>query len=78
MSPELGKRLQQRARERRLSLNRATIELLEEVLLADRKRPEGPPFHDMDFLAGGWTEAEAREFDRALAEQRKIEKEMWR
>jgi len=50
-----------------ISLNRAVIKLLEERLGAE------PAHHDLDELAGSWSEEEARAFDRALAPQRAID-----
>lgn len=74
---EVARRLQRRARERKLSLNRATIELLEEALgLAGKQRV--PEFHDLDFLIGTWNDDQAREFDAALAEQRSVDPAAWK
>ena len=33
--------------------------------------------HDLDHLAGTWSQEEADEFDAALAEQRRIDPELW-
>jgi hypothetical protein len=37
----------------------------------------GPPYHDLDFLAGTWSEEEAREFEKNTSEFRRIDPEMW-
>ena len=34
-------------------------------------------YHDLDALAGSWTALEASEFDKALAEQRRIDEDLW-
>ena len=39
--------------------------------------PEGPPYHDLDFLIGTMSEEEANQFLEVLAEQRQIDPEMW-
>jgi hypothetical protein len=39
---------------------------------------ENPTFHDLDFLAGTWSEADAAEFDKATASLRKVDEELWR
>ena len=49
------------------------------ILAAREPRAEDEPrtHHDLDALAGGWSAEEAEEFERALAEQRRIEPEIW-
>jgi hypothetical protein len=59
-----------------ISLNRAVILVLEERLGLARQRSERR-YHELDSLAGAWSEAEARAFDRALAAQRAIDPELW-
>ena len=39
--------------------------------------PEGPPFHDLDFLAGTMSEEEANHLLEIIAEQRRIDPEDW-
>jgi hypothetical protein len=50
--------------ERSRSVGRASLDEVEAQL-----------HHDLDHLAGTWSDEEAAEFDAALAEQRKIEPE---
>ncbi|MBI4541784.1 MAG: hypothetical protein HY705_02005 [Gemmatimonadetes bacterium] len=61
----------------RISLNRAVIELLERGLGVGRGG-KPPTYHDLDHLVGTWSGEEAEEFERQLAEQRKIDPELWR
>lgn len=76
LHPDLEKRLERTARERGWSLSKTVIRLLEERLrqpAAPRtRRPDA-----IDALAGTWTAEEAREFDRALAGQRRIDADLW-
>lgn len=37
-----------------------------------------PPYHDLDFLAGTWTEPDSREFFANLADLSQIDEELWR
>jgi hypothetical protein len=37
----------------------------------------GPPYHDLDFLIGTWTEQEAAEFLSVVSEFRRIDPELW-
>lgn len=36
-----------------------------------------PAFHDLDALAGTWSDEDAAEFNRALADQSQIEPALW-
>ena len=57
-----------------ISLNRAVIKVLEEGLGGGAELVH----HDLDDLAGSWSEDEALAFDRALAAQRVIPPELWK
>lgn len=78
MSPELVRRVQQRARQRRLSLNKTVINLLEEATCLSTRPGKKRRYRDLDGLAGQWTLKEASLFEKALAEQRSIDEEQWR
>ena len=68
------KKLRARSRQSGHSINRTTIELLEEALGV--KPVEGKK-RDLSMLSGGWQEAEYREFERHTAMFEKIDKEVW-
>lgn len=74
--PEIQKAIRAKAKEKRISMNRAVLELLQE-----RVGPGGAKrkvYTDLDHLFGTWTKAEADAFDKALEEQRQIDPELWR
>lgn len=75
--PVLLRRILQRARESNRSLAATVIALLKERFGLVPSR-EGSVYHDLDELAGRWTEEEAEVFDSALCEQRAIDPELWR
>lgn len=76
LPPEVARLVQQRAREKKSSINKAIIELLEERAGATRK--QGQTVHDdLDHLAGRWTPEEAASFEQALKEQRTIDPDVW-
>ena len=77
LPPNLGRRLERKAKEKGSSLNKTVIGILEAALETSRKR-NTRLHHDLDHLAGLWSEDEAREFDEDLAAQRKIDPELWR
>lgn len=77
LPPELERRVEAKARELGLSLNKTVIRLLEDHLVPRSSPLAGQPYRDLDALAGSWTAEEADEFDRALEEQRHIDAELW-
>lgn len=77
--PTVARKIEERSRELGLSLNKTVIRLLEERLLPAGGSPLGSRrYHDLDDLAGAWSDEEAAAFDRAVAEERKIDEEIWR
>ena len=77
LPPAVAKAVKEKARKEGLSLNRAIVRLLEEAtgLGMTAKRVV---HHDLDHLAGTWSEAQYRACLEALHEQRQIDPEMWR
>ena len=67
--PDIARAIRQRAKRDGTSLNRTVINLLQE---------KPTRYRDLDAFAGSWTKEQADEFDRTLAEQRKIDPEMWK
>ncbi len=74
--PNLSRRIERRAKEKGSSLNKTVIQVLEDALGASKKRTV-QLHHDLDHLAGSWSEDEAAEFDEDLAAQRRIDPELW-
>ena len=68
---------QEKARKEKLSLNRAIVKLLEQATGVGTPK-EKVLHHDLDHLAGTWSDAEYRDFMAALQEQRQIDPEMWK
>ena len=77
LPPKLEKTIRQRAKQKGVSVNRAVISLLEEHLGTVEKRP-AVEYHDLDALCGSWTKEEAAAFDKALAQQRAIDPDLWK
>jgi hypothetical protein len=71
------KAIEHKARQKKVSVNRAVIELLEERIGVLEKTNK-TVHHDLDDLAGSWSKHEARAFERAIRIGRKIDKELWR
>jgi len=74
--PEVSKLIRDRARRKRLSANRAVLDLLLERAGSQTVRPE-QLHHDLDELAGAWSRREATEFDKELSAQRTMDGRLW-
>lgn len=77
LPPAVAKAVKEKARREKLSLNKAIVRLLEEATGADAGKKK-IVHHDLDHLAGTWSEGEYREFMASLREQRQIDPEMWK
>ena len=73
----VAKAVREKARKEKLSLNKAIVRLLEEATGVARRK-ERVFHHDLDHLAGTWSEEEYQQFMAAVREQRQIDPEMWK
>jgi hypothetical protein len=76
LPPAVAKAVKEKARREKLSLNKAVVRLLEEAT-GNADRGKKMVHHDLDRLAGTWSEAEYQEFLEALHDQRRIDPAMW-
>lgn len=76
---DLHQAVKNEARRRGLSINRYVLLILRDAVgLGDGQSNQTIEFHDLDHLAGTWTEEEYRQFEEVLNSQRKIEEGLWR
>lgn len=73
----MARAVREHAAKYRVSLNRAVAQLLEAAVTPEVPK-RGRINHDLDEFFGTWTKEEADEFDRVLAEMRKIDPEDWK
>jgi predicted nucleotidyltransferase len=71
--PVLDRALRRRAKQLSKSLNEVALEALSKGAGATHEVREQ---HDLDFLFGSWVDDP--EVDQALAEQRKVDADLWR
>lgn len=71
--PNIAEALEREKRRRGESLNQTVIELLSQGLGVGTERSNG-----LARLAGGWSEKEFLEFERAVAPFEEIDDELWR
>lgn len=67
--------IRQRAGADGLSLNKTVLRMLEEA--AGQRTTGRKLHHDLDHLAGTWSDQEAEAFELALREQRRVDPELW-
>lgn len=70
---KLDKALRQHAKQRKKSLNQATVDLLSSAMGVSS---EPIRYRDLDFIVGTWVEDP--EFDKAIEDMRRIDPEMWK
>jgi plasmid stability protein len=75
--PRIERAIRQRAQARKTSANKAVIALLDDHLGRSVSEP-ATEYHDLDDLAGVWSEREAGYFDASLARQRAIDEDLWK
>ena len=63
LPPDVAGTVQQRAKQKKTSVNKAVIELLEESVGGKGKKKSPVRYHDLDHLAGTWTKEEAAAFE---------------
>ena len=74
--PKVQKGIRERARRKRISANRAVIELLQERLVLPQRGEDGL-YHDLDHLFGTMSDEEADELQRFVMEHREIDKQFF-
>ena len=76
--PELQRRIEDLAKREHLSLNQAVLKLLRRSVGLGPDSGENIPIgEDIDRFVGTWSDAEAREFERAVEVFERIDEEFW-
>ena len=78
LPPEVLRKIRERAVRRRISLDRAVVELPEEKLGLRTRRSRPTRRHDIDKFFAMWSRKEADTVEAAIAELRRIEPELWK
>lgn len=77
LPPKLADTLEQEAAATGQSLNKTVIHLLEKATGVSEPRPNRARHHDLDELAGSWSQKQAQEFELHLEDQRQIDPDLW-
>ena len=78
LPPDLADKIEQEAVRANASLNATVIRLLQKAVGGTTQDRTPIKKRDLSDLGGTWTKEEADEFDRNLAEQRRIFPEDWK
>jgi plasmid stability protein len=73
LPPSLAEALEREKRRRGKSLNQTVIDLLDQGLGTRGARSNG-----LSQLAGGWSEKDLRDFERATAQFEEVDEELWK
>ena len=76
---DIERMIKKEAERKGLSLNKASISLLEKATGTNEKvHKKKPSHHDLDHLCGIWTKRQAEEFTRTVEFQRTIDEDLWK
>ena len=70
--------IEEQATQRGTDKETVVLQLIQRGLDLEQKKTALPKYHDLDTLAGTWSEQEATEFDRTTASLRQVDEELWR
>lgn len=74
---EILERLRCEAKRRGVDLSVVLTELIERSLSPAPNGSEGLPHHDLDALAGTWSDEEADAFLAAIADLQSVDEDLW-
>ncbi len=77
LDTELDLKIKERATQNGESINKIVLKLLKASLGIDKNKAF-PIYHDLDELAGTWTEKDKLEFTSNIEELSKIDKDLWK
>jgi hypothetical protein len=74
IEPEIEKKIRKMAKERQQSINTVLNEILREKFHKGKRKPASD---SLRALAGGWTQKQALEFEKAIEPCEQIDEGMW-
>ncbi|MGC9367727.1 MAG: toxin-antitoxin system HicB family antitoxin [bacterium] len=73
---ELDKKIKEYAKNNNMSINQWILSVLRKITGLEQEKIF-KEYHDLDFLAGGWSEQDLNEFNQATSDFRKIDPDLW-
>ena len=74
---EVAKLLKDQAKNEGISVNALLLKMMKESLGIEKKR-RTKIYHDLDHLAGTWSEKDFKEFQKNVEDLEKVDKELWK
>ena len=74
---EVAKLLKDQANSEGISVNALLLKMVKESLGVEKKR-RTKIYHDLDHLAGTWSEKDLKEFQENIEYLEKVDKEIWK
>lgn len=76
IDPELDRSIRKKAREKGTSMNSLVLETLKETIMPGSAGPRR--HHDLDHLAGTWSDSDLASFNRAVRPFEAIDPDIWK
>jgi len=73
----LVQQLRKQAEQRDVSLDALVLDLVRMGLTISQSESQLQTFHDLDDLAGTWSEQDAKAFNRVVADFEKVDERLW-
>ena len=70
--------LKDSAKEKNMSVNQFLVHALRKLVGLEKDNIHTKEYHDLDFLFGGWSEAEFIDFQKSQADFNKIDEDLWK
>lgn len=70
--------LESEAKLRGISVEEIVVDLIHAAVDIQPTPQKSPPYHNLDDLAGTWTEEDAAIFESAIADFERVDEELWR
>jgi len=73
---QLSEKIKEKSKKSGESINKMMLKILRSTFGLEKNKTF-PTYHDLDDLAGTWTEQDEKEFNKNTKDLRKIDKELW-
>lgn len=69
--------IKEEAERRGISVETLVVELIHRGIIVERESSHHQIYHDLDSLAGTWSEEQANEFLKAIADFERVDEKLW-
>ncbi len=75
---QLAKKLKQRAKASKKSVNQLVLDILKRHLGLEKEKRYTRPYDDLDTLFGRWSEEDFKRIQNKVDDERRIDEELWK